>query len=1392
MEIDPQGAVKNEPHHQQQPHPQAAVPPPSHPTAGLSGGQQGTGSAPPEAASAGGGGAAAAAGDGIGRGDATHVSAGGAAAAAAGQQPRPQLSIPKEAVPEPVMGMLHEHAAFLHRCGERFQDCAETIVLLLVTLAKPIIGLLSKEYHFKQAHLRPNVIQALLDGIAVSQPQPKIPPELIKFLGKTYNAWHIAIPLLESHVVMFPNDLRCFDALLELYKLVNEDDMLCGLWRRRCHSEVTKSALSLIQTGHLELAQELLGEAPRHMLPDKLFQQPTKVSQSEQALWIVSRSEQAMWIEQWVGCAKSLCQWDILEEYARETHNQELSLDCLWRLQDWMGLKQTLANKVVQLEESPQMLMIQSYMALHESDIPGSDKRTSQAEMICSDKRTSQATIAALLRWWQLPEVASTPQAHLLQTFQQLVELREDMRVYFDLAQSAANKQEYPYQDVRDITDTWRYGGVVGEKWRWGSGGAVGEVCWRSGIVGWVITDTCRDVAVWLLSYRDKAWSVNKLGAIATAHGHTDTCLNILNTMYGFSAMEVQEAFVKIREQARAYLERPSELMAGLNLLSTTNLDYFGAQHQSEIFRLKGCLLAQMKDTKAAHQSFFQSLYLWKQSAEAWLGWGKLCDELWDKNAAAGMPAPELLDELRDRKAAGGMPTPELLEYTVHCTCRRDEYTAVKLGHAPARGLLPRLLYLLSFDNNITAPPEMQAQLMAQGASPGPWLNVVEASLIKQILMLLALALPQAVYLPLRTFSFSLRDCIQRSVFEYRERQRHVNDAVREKYPHLTTTLDALATEVSTRFAARQEERLLAVVNALLHRCYKLPFAGQHEVPDVLKKELLGVCRVSEGSSTLCAAACDGSRAAGQGSDALGRPAHYACFQDSSSSGKSRRASSSLREEFVRDMHPENPNIPPTLERLMDYLKAFRGRLLCEVEDKAWCCWRPFVCWRGAAGGLWFIGGHRTPCTRQHSHILSHTPTFTNAFGASVGIVRRAGASHRRLAFICSDGHARHMLVQQSQNVSQQSTEERIAQLMRSLNRMLDARPQSRSRALAWHVPMAVVISPGTRLFEEDPSFITYGEAYEVNSLRYGREADMPINVFKKRLLDSRRGLRCPTTCSRGTFLNVRSRIWLAQSFLFSPFFSRRGVDGLIMGGRLTCPSTKKRLAAYHEVCERIVTENVFAQYVYKSLPSCNHLWAFKKTLCLHTALAGLLCRMLLLGGRTPFKVLIAKDTGCMANTDLIPVYDERSGMLQNMEAVPFRLTRNLTSFFSGFGVEGMFCMAMVNAAQAILHKNTNIQHVLALFFRDDVVAWSGRRGTSKNTIVSGLKNEMIKSLVIKNSGAALARLREVAPSAVPEEVQHVLMGRESTVIHGVRALVEAAMEPRNLCKMEATWHPWF
>jgi hypothetical protein len=41
---------------------------------------------------------------------------------------------------------------------------------------------------------------------------------------------------------------------------VGEEDMMCGLWRRRCSKDSTRVALSLLQLGLLERAQALLAD----------------------------------------------------------------------------------------------------------------------------------------------------------------------------------------------------------------------------------------------------------------------------------------------------------------------------------------------------------------------------------------------------------------------------------------------------------------------------------------------------------------------------------------------------------------------------------------------------------------------------------------------------------------------------------------------------------------------------------------------------------------------------------------------------------------------------------------------------------------------------------------------------------------------------------------------------------------------------------------------------------------------------------------------------------------------------------------------------------------------------------------------------------------------------
>ena len=70
-------------------------------------------------------------------------------------------------------------------------------------------------------------------------------------------------------------------------------------------------------------------------------------------------------------------------------------------------------------------------------------------------------------------------------------------------------------------------------------------------------------------------------------------------------------------------------------------------------------------------------------------------------------------------------------------------------------------------------------------------------------------------------------------------------------------------------------------------------------------------------------------------------------------------------------------------------------------------------------------------------------------------------------------------------------------------------------------------------------------------------------------------------------------------------------------------------------------------------------------------------------------------------------------------------------------------------AAQAVLAKHSNLADLLALFFRDDIVAWTQRRAQRG----AGLRTPQLKQLVDLNVEQCLKRMGEVAPAA-PSEVR--------------------------------------
>ncbi|KAJ7944171.1 Transformation/transcription domain-associated protein [Quillaja saponaria] len=1267
-----------------------------------------------------------------------------------------------------------------------------------VALAKHMITLLSKDYHKRQQANRPNVVQALLEGLQFSQPQPRIPSELIKYIGKTYNAWHIALALLESHVMVLMNDTKCSESLVELYCLLNEEDMKCGLWKKRSTTAETRAGLSLVQHGYWHRAQCLF------------YQAMVKATQGTYNN-TVPKAEMCLWEEQWLYCASQLSQWDALVDFGKSIENYEILLDSLWKLPDWTYMMDHVIPKA-QVEETPKLRLIQAYFSLHDKNTNG----VGDAENI-----VGKGVDHALEQWWQLPEMSIHARMPLLQQFHQIVEVQESARILVDISNgtklsgnSVVGVHGNLYADLKDILETWR----LRTPNEWDNMHVWYDLLqWRNEMYNAVI-DAFKDFGTMNpqlhhLGYRDKAWNVNRLAHIARKHGLYDVCVSILEKMYGHSTMEVQEAFVKIREQAKAYLEMKGELTNGLNLINSTNLEYFPAKHKAEILRLKGDFLLKLNDSEGANLSYSNAISLFKNFPKGWISWGNYCD----------MAYKETDEEI-------------WLEYAVSCFLQ-----GIKFGISNSRSHLARVLYLLSFDT----PNEPVGRALDKCLDQIPhwvWLSWIpqlllslqrtEASHCKLVLLKIAIVYPQALYYWLRTYLLERRDVINKSelsrmaLAQQRMQQsvsgiitgslglvdgnarvhghgggalpsdqvhqgsqsaggvgsrdtgnsqgqeperstgaessihsgndqplqqssstindgqntirrpgglgyvasaasafdaaKVIMDALRSKHGNLASELEILLTEIGSKFVTLPEERLLAVVNALLHRCYKYPTATTAEVPHSLKKELSGVCR-----------ACFSA-------DAVNKHVDFV---------------REYKQDFERDLNPESTaTFPATLSELTERLKHWKNILQSNVEDR----FPAVLKMEEESRVLQDLHVVDVEVPGQYFTDQEIAPDHTvklDRVGADIPIVRRHGSSFRRLTLIGSDGSQRHFIVQTSLPPNARS-DERILQLFRVLNQMFNKHKESRRRYICIHTPIIIPVWSQVRMVEDDLMYNSFLEVYENHCARHGREADLPITYFKEQLNQAISGQISPEAV----------------------------VD--------------LRLQAYHDIVKKLVNDNIFSQLMYKTMPSGDHMWAFKKQFAVQLALSSFMSFMLQIGGRSPNKILFAKNTGKIFQTDFHPAYDA-NGLIEFNELVPFRLTRNMQAFFSHFGVEGLIVSAMCAAAQAVASpkQSQHLWYQLAMFFRDELLSWSWRRplGIPLAAIAGGgtMSPSDFKQKVTTNVDNVINRINGMAPQYFSDEEENA-MEPPQPVQRGVIELVEAALAPRNLCMMDSTWHPWF
>ena len=97
-------------------------------------------------------------------------------------------------------------------------------------------------------HNKTQFARTMLEQIvALNNPQVRVEPEVLQYMAKHFNLWHLAIPMLEDHVQLFPQNERYVFALQELYQGLMEEDLSMGLCRLTTKSPEMRSLYTYAQ-----------------------------------------------------------------------------------------------------------------------------------------------------------------------------------------------------------------------------------------------------------------------------------------------------------------------------------------------------------------------------------------------------------------------------------------------------------------------------------------------------------------------------------------------------------------------------------------------------------------------------------------------------------------------------------------------------------------------------------------------------------------------------------------------------------------------------------------------------------------------------------------------------------------------------------------------------------------------------------------------------------------------------------------------------------------------------------------------------------------------------------------------------------------------------------------
>lgn len=305
------------------------------------------------------------------------------------------------------------------------------------TLVAPLTRLISQSYHSRQLALpaghgyRRNIVMVLLGSIAkCKRNRPVLAPELVKYLGCTYNSWYTAVEIMEERFLSAAragreDDTNALARSLQLiFQKLNNASACAGVRRVTARTPESLAVLDLMAMGQWSQAQEAVVKA-------------MEVQSNNNGSYAGSSSnpeETHAWESDWVQCARELGQWTALREYGISRRDPYVMLDAAWKLSDWNAVKVCFNMPAIgalaecQLPDC-RLMLYQIYNAVVEG-------RTNEVESLCK-----QGVELVLQRWQSLPGASTSSDTHCeaLQMFQNLVELEESSKLMKQITKATIN-----------------------------------------------------------------------------------------------------------------------------------------------------------------------------------------------------------------------------------------------------------------------------------------------------------------------------------------------------------------------------------------------------------------------------------------------------------------------------------------------------------------------------------------------------------------------------------------------------------------------------------------------------------------------------------------------------------------------------------------------------------------------------------------------------------------------------------------------------------------------------------------------------------------------------------------------------------------------------------------